>query len=93
MSENIQEKIVELINQASLYGKDSARVQHLRHVQELILRKDPSLLDNFLDVYFNLTKNSFIYLINLQEVLGFQTDKSPEVRKTIISFIEEAWLV
>ncbi|CAF3368490.1 unnamed protein product [Rotaria sp. Silwood1] len=73
MSENIQETIVELINQASLYGKDSVRVQHLRHVQELILRKDPSLLDNF-----------------LEEVLGFQTDKSPEVRKTIISFIEEA---
>jgi len=43
-------KIVELINQASLYGKDSVRVQHLRHVQELILRKDPSLLDNFLEV-------------------------------------------
>ncbi|CAF1425009.1 unnamed protein product [Adineta steineri] len=73
MSENIQEKIVELINQASLYGKDSVRVQHLRHVQELILRKDPSLLDNF-----------------LEEVLGFQIDKSPEIRKTIISFIEEA---
>ncbi|CAF1109993.1 unnamed protein product [Adineta ricciae] len=73
MSENIQETIVELINQASLYGKDTVRVQHLRHVQELILRKDPSLLDNF-----------------LEEVLGFQSDKSPEVRKTIISFIEEA---
>jgi symplekin len=52
------------------------KVQNLRHVQELILRKDPSLLDNF-----------------LEEVLGFQTDKSPEVRKTIISFIEEAWFV
>ncbi|CAF1238142.1 unnamed protein product [Rotaria sordida] len=26
----------------------------------------------------------------LEEVLDFQTDKSPEVRKTIISFIEEA---
>ncbi|CAF4415262.1 unnamed protein product, partial [Adineta steineri] len=38
-----------------------------------ILRKDPSLLDNF-----------------LEEVLGFQIDKSPEIRKTIISFIEEA---
>jgi len=73
MSENIQETIIELINQASLYGKDSVKVQHLRHIQELILRKDPSLLDNF-----------------LEEVLSFQTDKSPEVRKTIISFIEEA---
>jgi hypothetical protein len=47
---------VELINQASLYGKDSVRVQHLRHVQELILRKDPSLLDNFLEVCFYLNE-------------------------------------
>ncbi|CAF3451513.1 unnamed protein product [Rotaria sp. Silwood1] len=64
--------IVDLLNQALIYGKDSNRVQHLRHVQELILRKDPSLLNHF-----------------LEEVLNFQTDKSPEVKKTIISFIEE----
>jgi len=56
---------VELINQASLYGKDSVRVQHLRHVQELILRKDPSLLDNFLEVYFHLKENGFFFFINL----------------------------
>ncbi|CAF3578437.1 unnamed protein product [Rotaria sordida] len=72
MSDNIQEKIVDLLNQALLYGKDSIRVQHLRHIQELILRKDPSLLNHF-----------------LEEVLNFQTDKSSEVKKTIISFIEE----
>ncbi|CAF2884736.1 unnamed protein product [Rotaria sp. Silwood2] len=66
-------KIVDLLNQALFYGKDSDRVQHLRHVQELILRKDPSLLNHF-----------------LEEVLNFQTDKSSEVKKTIISFIEEA---
>lgn len=43
-------KIVDLLNQASIYGKDTIRVQHLRHVQELILRKDPTLLEQFLDV-------------------------------------------
>ncbi|CAF3376193.1 unnamed protein product [Rotaria socialis] len=73
MSDNIQETIVDLLNQALLYGNDSTRVKHLRHVQELILRKDPSLLNHF-----------------LEEVLSFQTDKSPEIKKTIISFIEEA---
>lgn len=84
-------QIVGLINQASLYGRDSVRVQHLRHVQELILRKDPSLLDNFLEVCGRLGVLLFACARCLQEVLGFQTDKSPEVRKTIISFIEEAW--
>uniref|UniRef100_A0A7N8Y782 Symplekin n=1 Tax=Mastacembelus armatus TaxID=205130 RepID=A0A7N8Y782_9TELE len=42
-------------------------------VQELIINKDPSLLDNFLD-----------------EMIAFQTDKSIEVRKFVIGFIEEA---
>ncbi|CAF4690533.1 unnamed protein product, partial [Rotaria sp. Silwood2] len=42
--------IVDLINQASLYGKDSVRVQYLQHLQELILLEDPSLLDNFLEI-------------------------------------------
>ncbi|CAF1373316.1 unnamed protein product, partial [Rotaria sp. Silwood1] len=42
--------IVDLINQVSLYGKDSVRVQYLKHLQELILLEDPSLLDNFLEI-------------------------------------------
>ena len=58
-------KIVELINQASLYGKDTVRVQHLRHVQELILRKDPSLLDNFLEVRVDLEHIVTIHFIRL----------------------------
>jgi hypothetical protein len=57
---------VELIDQASSYGKDSVRVQHLRHVQELILRKDPSLLDNFLEVYLIIKEiNIIINFISL----------------------------
>uniref|UniRef100_A0A452SCR5 Symplekin n=1 Tax=Ursus americanus TaxID=9643 RepID=A0A452SCR5_URSAM len=42
-------------------------------VQELIINKDPTLLDNFLD-----------------EIIAFQADKSIEVRKFVIGFIEEA---
>lgn len=56
---------MELINQASLYGKDSVRVQHLRHVQELILRKDPSLLDNFLEVIAEDFENHRFYPLYL----------------------------
>uniref|UniRef100_A0A8C7Y3D2 Symplekin n=1 Tax=Oryzias sinensis TaxID=183150 RepID=A0A8C7Y3D2_9TELE len=41
--------------------------------QKLIINKDPSLLDNFLD-----------------EIIAFQTDKSIEVKKFVIGFIEEA---
>lgn len=53
-------KIVDLLNQASIYGKDTIRVQHLRHVQELILRKDPTLLEQFLDVCWKITKRFLI---------------------------------
>ncbi|XP_014167082.2 symplekin, partial [Geospiza fortis] len=42
-------------------------------VQELIINKDPTLLDNFLD-----------------EIIAFQADKSIEVRKFVVGFIEEA---
>jgi symplekin len=69
-----QDKVIELLNEASLSNKDSARVTNLKHVQELILNKEPTLLDNF-----------------LEEMLQFQLDKSGEVKKCVISFIEEAW--
>lgn len=66
------EKVVELLNQASLISTEEKLVI-LKQVQELIINKDPSLLDNFLD-----------------EIIAFQTDKSIEVRKFVIGFIEEA---
>ena len=43
-------QVVELLNQASLQPKDSQRITILRKVQELIVHKDPDLLDSFLDV-------------------------------------------
>ncbi|XP_017296283.1 symplekin [Kryptolebias marmoratus] len=66
------EKVVELLNQAALISTDE-KLNVLKQVQELIINKDPSLLDNFLD-----------------EIIAFQTDKSIEVRKFVIGFIEEA---
>ncbi|XP_028651640.1 symplekin [Erpetoichthys calabaricus] len=66
------EKVVDLLNQAALTSGES-KLTMLKQVQELIINKDPSLLDNFLD-----------------EIIAFQTDKSMEVRKLVIGFIEEA---
>ncbi|XP_045909775.1 symplekin [Micropterus dolomieu] len=66
------EKVVDLLNQAALIPTDE-KLTVLKQVQELIINKDPSLLDNFLD-----------------EIIAFQTDKSIEVRKFVIGFIEEA---
>ncbi|KAJ8402175.1 hypothetical protein AAFF_G00370400 [Aldrovandia affinis] len=66
------EKVVDLLNQAALISTEN-KLTVLKQVQELIINKDPSLLDNFLD-----------------EIIAFQTDKSIEVRKFVIGFIEEA---
>ncbi|XP_026778272.3 symplekin [Pangasianodon hypophthalmus] len=66
------EKVVDLLNQAALMSTDD-KLTALKQVQELIINKDPSLLDNYLD-----------------EMLAFQNDKSIEVRKFVIGFIEEA---
>uniref|UniRef100_K7GAF4 Symplekin scaffold protein n=1 Tax=Pelodiscus sinensis TaxID=13735 RepID=K7GAF4_PELSI len=73
------ERVVDLLNQAALISNDS-KITILKQVQELIINKDPTLLDNFLD-----------------EIIAFQADKSIEVRKFVIGFIEEAvrtaWLL
>ncbi|XP_059522097.1 symplekin isoform X2 [Myotis daubentonii] len=66
------ERVVDLLNQAALVTSES-KITLLKQVQELIINKDPTLLDNFLD-----------------EIIAFQVDKSIEVRKFVIGFIEEA---
>uniref|UniRef100_T1JDS4 F-box domain-containing protein n=1 Tax=Strigamia maritima TaxID=126957 RepID=T1JDS4_STRMM len=43
------DRVVELINQASLLPKDNQKVNFLKQVQELIVHKESNLLDNFLD--------------------------------------------
>uniref|UniRef100_A0A8B9MVK6 Symplekin n=1 Tax=Accipiter nisus TaxID=211598 RepID=A0A8B9MVK6_9AVES len=65
-------QVVDLLNQAALITNDS-KINILKQVQELIINKDPTLLDNFLD-----------------EIIAFQADKSIEVRKFVVGFIEEA---
>lgn len=42
------ERVVELLNMAALASNDS-KITMLKQVQELIINKDPTLLDNFLD--------------------------------------------
>lgn len=44
------ERVAELLNEASISVKDSVRLSNLKNVQELIVYKNPELLDNFLDV-------------------------------------------
>ncbi|XP_076096063.1 symplekin-like isoform X2 [Mytilus galloprovincialis] len=72
-STSTYDRVVELVNQATLMQKDVQKIGNLRQVQELIVHKEPGLLDNF-----------------LEEMLAFQSDKGNEVRKFIVSFIEEA---
>ena len=43
-------QVVELINQTHLLTKDSQKITNLKQVQELIVNKDATLLDNFFDV-------------------------------------------
>ncbi|XP_067941603.1 symplekin-like [Watersipora subatra] len=70
---NSYDLVVELLNQASLERQGAAKVILLKQVQELIINKDPNLLDNFFD-----------------EVIGFQSDPSVDVRKFVITFLEHA---
>ena len=66
------EKVIDLLNQAQLASAES-KLESLKQVQELIINKDPALLDNFLD-----------------EILIFQQDRSADVRRFVVTFIEEA---
>ena len=67
-------QVIQLLNTAQLASSaDSAKLDNLRKVQEIIVNREPDLLDNFLD-----------------EVLAFQTDRSQDVRKFVVGFIEDA---
>jgi hypothetical protein len=55
--DELLDKVAELLNEASLSSKESVKLSNLKHVQEIILHKCPTLLDNFLEVSIN---NSFI---------------------------------
>lgn len=67
-------QIVEWLNEAALSTEASLKCENLKKAQEVIISSSSSSL---LDNF-------------LDEVLGFQTDRSAEVRKVIVGFIEEA---
>ncbi|GBM09018.1 Symplekin [Araneus ventricosus] len=67
------DRVVQLLRDASLARDDQGKLKNLQTVQELIIKKEPKLLDNFLD-----------------EVITFQHDQNPEVRKFALNFIEDA---
>jgi len=72
--ESSSTQVVALLNSAQvLANTDATKMDSLRKVQEIIVNKEPALLDNFLD-----------------EVLAFQTDRSQDVRKFVVGFIEDA---
>ena len=74
MEDDPSSQVVTLLNNAQISSNnDSTKLDNLRKVQEIIVNKDPNLLDNFLD-----------------EVLAFQTDRSQDVRKFVVGFIEAA---
>ena len=74
MEGDTSSQVASLLNDAQLMtNTDSKKLDSLKKVQELIVNKDPNLLDNFLD-----------------EVLAFQTDRSHDVRKFVVGFIEDA---
>ncbi|XP_053373588.1 symplekin-like isoform X2 [Mercenaria mercenaria] len=72
-SGSVYDKVVDLLNQASLMQKDAQKVGNLKQVQELIIHKDTNLLDNFFD-----------------EMIAFQSDRSVDIRKFVVGFMEEA---
>ncbi len=67
------ERVVDRLNSAAVSVSVQEKLESLRIVQEILVRKEPALLDNFLD-----------------EVMGFQKDRSKEVRKFVVGFIREA---
>ncbi|KAL5463371.1 hypothetical protein EMCRGX_G032264, partial [Ephydatia muelleri] len=67
-----REKVVQLLNQAQLVQRDK-KLECLQQVKELIVHKDPDLLDSFLD-----------------EVMAFQQDTVADVRKLVVSIMEDA---
>lgn len=67
------EKVIKLLNSAATTKEVNGTLKHLKTIQQLIVHKEPKLLDNFLD-----------------EVITFQVDKDPNIRKFVVEFIEDA---
>lgn len=59
---------------AAVTSNDEVKLENLQRVKDIIVIKQPALLDNFLD-----------------EILNFQLDGNPIVRRFILQFILQAW--
>lgn len=69
---NIEERLVELINLASIEMDVNKKVEYLYQIKELTLNHN-GLIDNF-----------------FENVLAFQNERAPQVKKFILAFIESA---
>lgn len=58
-------QVVDLINQAQLYTKDNLKIENLKKVQELVIHKEPALLDNFLDVSYK-DESYYMYVKSME---------------------------
>ncbi|KAK7938806.1 hypothetical protein WMY93_002132 [Mugilogobius chulae] len=88
------ERVVELLNQAALIPTDE-KLTVLKQVQELIINKDPSLLDNFLDwlvrskVISEMQEACWDMLTQMKgEVLELLDSENDGVRTHAIKFTE-----
>lgn len=80
------DKVVELINQASLSQVIPQKVANLKQVQELIIHKEPNLLDNFLDEMLAFQQDKAIDVRKF--VVGFIEEackKDPEIFPQVIA--------
>lgn len=68
---HIEERLVELINTASVEVDSSKKVEYLYQIKELALNN--GLVNNF-----------------FQDILAFQNERSPGVKKFVLAFIEAA---
>lgn len=89
------DRVVDLINQATLLtsGKDSHKVQCLRQVQELIIYKEPDLLDNFLDEMLAFQNDRLVDVRRF--VVGFIEEackRDPEVFPKVLANLRMMFL-
>jgi len=68
---NIEERLVELINSASIEADGNKKVEYLHQIKELALNH--GLIDNF-----------------FEDILAFQNERAPNVKKFVLAFIEAA---
>lgn len=85
---NIEERLIELINVASLEQDGNKKVEYLYQIKELALNNDS---DTNTNIGNNDDNNNYRLLNNFfQDILAFQNERAPNVRKFVLAFIEAA---